>query len=178
MSFADAKQRFSNRVADYVRYRPSYPSALIEGERECRSYMLDMFGDWQAPGISVILHEKKGGYANNVRSLAGLAAKAESEGVRIAPGVRVTGLQTGGGAVTAVETDQGQVRCDQLIIAAGPWIRDLWAMLDLPGQIPVMRPGSPVTEALGSRPMWTYWANRWTTYQVYFDGDRVSRVNR
>ena len=26
-----------------------YPSALIEGERECRAYMLDMFGDWQAP---------------------------------------------------------------------------------------------------------------------------------
>jgi SAM-dependent methyltransferase len=30
MSFADAKQRFSNRVADYVRYRPGYPGALIE----------------------------------------------------------------------------------------------------------------------------------------------------
>jgi SAM-dependent methyltransferase len=30
MSFADAKQRFSNRVADYVRYRPGYPSALID----------------------------------------------------------------------------------------------------------------------------------------------------
>ncbi len=30
MTFTDAKQRFSSRVADYVRYRPSYPSALIE----------------------------------------------------------------------------------------------------------------------------------------------------
>jgi SAM-dependent methyltransferase len=30
MTFADAKQRFSNRVVDYVRYRPSYPSALVE----------------------------------------------------------------------------------------------------------------------------------------------------
>jgi SAM-dependent methyltransferase len=30
MSFADAKQRFSNRVADYVRYRPSYPYALVD----------------------------------------------------------------------------------------------------------------------------------------------------
>src|SRR5881296_4684676 len=50
-----------------------YPSALIEGERDCRAYLLDMFGDWQAPGISVILHEEKGGYANNVRSLKGLA---------------------------------------------------------------------------------------------------------
>ena len=30
MTFADAKQRFSNRVADYVRYRPGYPAALLD----------------------------------------------------------------------------------------------------------------------------------------------------
>src|SRR5256884_4694280 len=135
-----------------------YPSALIEGQRDCHAYLLDMFGDWQARGISVILHEEKGGYANNVRSLKGLATKAEAEGVRIVPNARVTGVDTSGGAVTAVETDQGQVRCDQLVIAAGPWIRDLWAMLDLPGQIRVALPGSPVTEHQGTRPMWTYWA--------------------
>jgi ubiquinone/menaquinone biosynthesis C-methylase UbiE len=29
MTFADAKQRFSSRVADYIRYRPGYPSELI-----------------------------------------------------------------------------------------------------------------------------------------------------
>ena len=30
MTFADSKQRFSNRVADYVRYRPGYPAALLD----------------------------------------------------------------------------------------------------------------------------------------------------
>src|ERR1700737_2921172 len=30
MTFADPKQRFSDRVADYVRYRPSYPPALLD----------------------------------------------------------------------------------------------------------------------------------------------------
>ena len=30
MTFTDAKERFSSRVADYVRYRPGYPSALLE----------------------------------------------------------------------------------------------------------------------------------------------------
>ncbi|MGB7434613.1 MAG: class I SAM-dependent methyltransferase [Candidatus Acidiferrum sp.] len=30
MTFADAKQRFSNRVADYARYRPGYPAALYD----------------------------------------------------------------------------------------------------------------------------------------------------
>jgi len=132
-----------------------YPSQLIEGERDCRTYMLEMFDDWQAPGITAILHERRGGYANNVRSLRGLAAKAEAEGVRIVTGVRVTGIAASGGAVTGVATDHGEIACDKLVIAAGPWIRDLWAMLGLPERI-------PVTDRHGSihpdRPMWTYWA--------------------
>ncbi len=132
-----------------------YPSVLIEGERDCRAYMLGMFDDWQAPGTTAILHERKGGYASNIRSLRGLAAKAEAEGVRIITGVRVTGVRADGGAVTAVQTDQGQIGCDQLVIAAGPWIRDLWAMLDLAGLIPVTgRDGS----VHAGRQMWTYWA--------------------
>jgi methylglutamate dehydrogenase subunit A len=132
-----------------------YPSTLIEGEPDCRAYMLGMFDDWQAPGITAVLHEEKGGYANNIRSLHGLAAKAESEGVRIRTGTRVTGLRTGGGSVTAVQTDQGEIQCDQLVIAAGPWIRDIWAMLGLPDQISVTGRDGTVHEG---QPMWTYWA--------------------
>ena len=30
MPFADAKQRFSNRVADYIRYRPGYPATVLD----------------------------------------------------------------------------------------------------------------------------------------------------
>jgi glycine/D-amino acid oxidase-like deaminating enzyme len=132
-----------------------YPSVLIEGERDCLAYLRDMFSDWQAPGITAILHEQPGGYANNIRSLRGLAAKAEAEGVPVITGVQVTGVRTSGGAVTAVETDQGDISCDHLVVAAGPWIRDLWAMLGLPDRVEVASPdgGAPV-----ERPMWTYWA--------------------
>jgi SAM-dependent methyltransferase len=36
MTFSDSKERFSNRVADYLRYRPSYPAAVIDLVRgEC-----------------------------------------------------------------------------------------------------------------------------------------------
>jgi ubiquinone/menaquinone biosynthesis C-methylase UbiE len=36
MTFADAKQRFSNRVTDYLRYRPGYPTAVRDVLRaEC-----------------------------------------------------------------------------------------------------------------------------------------------
>ena len=27
-------------------------------------------------------------------------------------------------------------------------------------------------------PVWTYWRNRWETYVVYFDGDKVDRISR
>src|SRR5579859_5755898 len=140
-----------------------YPSVLIEGAGDCRRYMRDMFDDWQAGGITAILHEKRGGHANNVRSLAGLAGKAEAEGVRVATGVRVTGIATQAGAVTAVETDGGAIACDQLVIAAGPWIRDLWAMLDLPDRITVTAPDGTGT---AERPMWTYWALQEVTLVV------------
>ena len=132
-----------------------YPSVLVEGERDCNRYLTDMFADWQAPGITTVLHEKKGGYANNIRAVRGLAAKAEAEGVRIETGVRVTGFGIAGGAVTSVETDQGTIACDQLVVAVGPWIRDLWAWLGLPETITVAQPGG--TGGV-DRPMWTYWA--------------------
>jgi ubiquinone/menaquinone biosynthesis C-methylase UbiE len=34
VTFADAKQRFSNRAADYLRYRPGYPAAVLDALRE------------------------------------------------------------------------------------------------------------------------------------------------
>jgi methylglutamate dehydrogenase subunit A len=132
-----------------------YPSVLIEGAGDCRRYMQGMFDDWRAEGITAILHETKGGHANNKRSLAGLAGKAAAEGVRIVTGVRVSGIGIDAGAVTSVETNQGIVGCDQLVIAAGPWIRDLWAMLDLPDRITVTAPDG---SGAADRPMWTYWA--------------------
>jgi methylglutamate dehydrogenase subunit A len=132
-----------------------YPSVLVQGADDCRRYMRDMFDDWQADGITAILHEKKGGHANNKRSVAGLARKADAEGVRVITGVRVGGITLRGGAVSGVETDQGPLGCDQLVIAAGPWIRDLWAMLDLPERISVTAPDGTGSQ---ERPMWTYWA--------------------
>ena len=131
----------------------SYPSTLVEGEAECRAYMETLFSDWQAQGIDNILHEHRGGYANNLASIRGLAAKAQAEGVRIVPGVAVTGLRLAGGAVTGVETTQGTVSCDQVVLAVGPWVRDLWEMLELPSVVQVLGRDGRVYD----RPMWTYW---------------------
>jgi glycine/D-amino acid oxidase-like deaminating enzyme len=130
-----------------------YPSTLVEGEAACRTYLRDLLGDWQAPGITNVLHEHRGGYANNQASLRGLAAKAEAEGVRVLTGVRVLGFGIDGGAVSTVDTDHGSIRCDHVVVAAGPWIRDLWEMLGLPPTLDLRDRGGSVHRDV---PMWTY----------------------
>ena len=116
-----------------------YESEFIEGEADCTAYMRRLFGDWQAPGITSILHEKRGGYANNRASMLGLADKAKGAGVRILTGVEVKGFGFGANskAVTSVETDQGSIGVDQVVVAAGPWVPRIWDMLDLPDRIDV-----------------------------------------
>ena len=42
-----------------------YDSEFIEGEEKCFNYMKNIFSDWQAKGITSILHEKQGGYSFN-----------------------------------------------------------------------------------------------------------------
>ena len=130
-----------------------YPSELIEGEDDCRIYMESIFSDWQAKNISVVLHEMKGGYAENMASMRGLRGKSETLGVELHAPVQVTGFRIDGGAVTAVETDRGAISCDQVVVAAGPWVRDFWHMLDLPGEIDVLGRDRKQYR----RPMWTYW---------------------
>src|SRR4030095_5820578 len=48
-----------------------YTSEFIEGEADCMRYMKGLFGDWQAKGVTSVLHEKKGGYATNNESMCG-----------------------------------------------------------------------------------------------------------
>ncbi|MDN5914270.1 MAG: FAD-binding oxidoreductase [Pseudonocardia sp.] len=140
-----------------------YESVLVEGVDECRSYMLGLFDDWQAPGISILLHEKRGGYANNTASLSGLAEKARHAGVRIVTGVTVTGFDLDDDRVNAVVTSDGTVACDAVVVAVGPWVRDIWSMLGLPPAITVRTPDG---RELPDRPMWTYWALQEGTLEV------------
>jgi glycine/D-amino acid oxidase-like deaminating enzyme len=130
-----------------------FPSTLIEGEAACTTYMKNILGDWRAQGITILMHERKAGYANNKRSMQGLAAKARREGVRIVDGVRVTGFRRSNGAVSVVETTSGPVKVQQVVIGVGPWINGLWEMLELPKAITINDGGKTYPNV----PMWTYW---------------------
>jgi len=134
-----------------------YDSILIEGAKDSDVYMKNLFSDWQAKNITSVLHEKKGGYANNKKSVYGLASKAKDLGVEIITNTKVIGFKRANGATSAiqsVETDKGSIACDYLVIGAGPWIRDFWNMLELPKKISIRDKDGMIHNKIN---MWTYW---------------------
>ncbi len=133
-----------------------YESTFIEGESQSMEYMKGIFHDWQAKGITSVLHENKGGYANNTKALYGLAGKAEAEGVRIVSGVEVTGFHTdNSGAVKSVETSKGTIECGQLVVAPGPWAKQFWDMLELPKAVDIKAADGTVHKDIDT---WVYWS--------------------
>ncbi len=135
--------------------RIGYPSQLYLGEEEVSDHMRSLYRDWRAPGLTVCLHEQAGGYAFNQESMQGLADMARAAGAEIATGVEVTGFELDpSDAVTRVSTNAGDVAVDQVVVAVGPWIAQLWSMLGLPDRLEVRRPDGTVA---AEQPMWTYW---------------------
>ena len=133
-----------------------YESVFVEGQKDCADYMKALFHDWRAEGITSVLHEKKGGYSNNTKAMYGLAGKAESEGVRIVTGCEVVAIdRDASGAVAAVETNKGRIECDYLVLGAGPWVKSLWEMLELPHTVSIKGSDGKMHHDI---PMWVYWS--------------------
>ena len=134
-----------------------YESEFIEGAQDSDRYMHRIFDDWQARGmLTSVLHEKRGGYASNTQSVRGLVRKAEAERVGIAIGVEVTGFEKDArGAVKAVLTSQGRVECDFIVVGVGPWVKQIWDMLELAPNISIKSGDGKVHENV---PMWVYWS--------------------
>ena len=133
-----------------------YESEFIEGTHDSSEYMKSIFSDWRAQGITSVLHEKRGGYANNSKSVYGLAKKAENEGVKILTGVTVTGFKFDdqSEAIKALETDKGDISCEYLIVGAGPWIKSIWEQLELPKTVKFTGKDGEQKKV----PMWIYWS--------------------
>ena len=136
--------------------RIGYGSELIVGEAEVDAHMKGLFPDWRAQGVTVCLHEHRGGFAFNQDSVDGLHGKCREAGVAVLSGVEVTGFEdSSDGSISAVETTEGRVEVgEQVVVAPGPWAKRFWAMLGLPETIDVHTPSGDVVP---DHPMWTYW---------------------
>ncbi len=132
-----------------------YESTLVQGEQKVFDYMRTVFPDWRARGLTSLLHEHRSGFAFNKPAMLGIAGKARAEGVRIETGVQVTGFDfQGDGSVRAVQTNQGPIEVEQVIVGAGPWVGQVWEMLGLPNKIDVLGADGALHK---DQEMWTYW---------------------
>jgi glycine/D-amino acid oxidase-like deaminating enzyme len=135
--------------------RIGYASELILGEAEVFEHMCGLFPDWRARGLTVCLHESRSGFAFNREAMHGLADLARAAGARIATGVEVTGFtMDNAGVVTAAQTSAGTIAANQVVVAVGPWIPQLWSQLDLPDTLDVHQPDGAVARDV---PMWSGW---------------------
>jgi glycine/D-amino acid oxidase-like deaminating enzyme len=149
IALGDGDQEADLSAVHERQQRIGYRSELILGEAEVAAHMRSLFVDWRAPGLNVCLHEHPGGFAFNKDSMHGLAAKARAAGAQIEEGVEVTGFDMdGSGTVTRVHTDHESIDVEQVVVAVGPWVANLWEMLELPRRLEV---------AGEEREMWTYW---------------------
>ena len=147
-----------NQEADYVRLHESqnasgYPSDLYAGS-DAHGFLTGIWPDFKTESCDVVLHEHRSGYAGTHTAMWGLDQKCRQWGVQRVYGVEVTGYDIDDRAVSAVETDKGRIRCEQVIVGAGAWTPLHYEWLGGADKIDVVYPDGHVENGMD---MWTYW---------------------
>jgi sarcosine oxidase subunit beta len=83
----------------------------------------------------------RGGFADPQRTTVALAEAARRLGVEIVEGVAVTGIESGQGAVQAVQTDRGRIAAGLVVNCAGAWSGRVAALAGI--EIPIEAIRSP-----------------------------------
>lgn len=149
----------ANQTDDYLKPQASqaasgYPSDVYTGA-EARAFLTNLWPDFKTDNCDVVLHEHRSGYAGTHLAVWGLDQKCRQWGVKRVYGATVTGYQfDNSGSVTAVETTQGSIACEQVVVGAGAWTPTHWEWLGGPSQLDVLYPDGHVEEQMD---MWTYW---------------------
>jgi sarcosine oxidase, subunit beta len=76
-------------------------------------------------GVELAAVEPGSGYADPVATTFAFASRAVDLGARIGQGVAVRGLAVAGDRVVGVDTDDGRVGADAVVLACGPWVDPL-----------------------------------------------------
>jgi glycine/D-amino acid oxidase-like deaminating enzyme len=144
-----------------------YPSDLYAGE-EARRFVRRLWPDFNTTRVGLALHERVSGYAGTRQAVAGLAQKCAEQGVRVLPGIEVTGYDIEGGRVRGVLTNRGRIACDVVVWGLGAWTPHHWRMLGQPSTVTCRYPDGTVE----TKDMWTYW--RLLEGEVYHDEPYVT----
>ncbi|MEA5386851.1 FAD-binding oxidoreductase [Haloarculaceae archaeon H-GB11] len=78
--------------------------------------------------------DDRAGYSDGTDVANGFARAARANGATVVTGVGVTGIREADGSVIGVDTDAGEIDCEDVVVAAGPWTERLAADVgvDLP----------------------------------------------
>ena len=82
-------------------------------------------------GLTVAAYEPDSGFADPNATLFGFIAAAQRLGVEVRTGVDVTRVLTSGGRATGVETPQGRIEADAVVLVPGVWAKPLLQPLGL-----------------------------------------------
>ncbi|MCZ4281557.1 FAD-binding oxidoreductase [Kiloniella laminariae] len=91
-------------------------------DRNWRSEKLPWF---TAGDDALTVYFKEEGYIDPYRLTRAYAKAARLSGATVKAGIAVLGIRMANGVVTGVETDQGVVPCDRVVVAGGSWSNNL-----------------------------------------------------
>lgn len=125
------------------------PASRYERDELPKRYPLFEFPD----DIDLAISDDWAGYSDGTDAATGLARAARDAGATLVTGVTVESIETDDRAVSGVETDDGFVACDHVVLAAGRWSGQLAETIgvDLPiiptrEQVLLLEPPADVTE--------------------------------
>ena len=105
------------KYEDWLRHaRDLQLDSRLLSSRETADRLPGLSGTW--PGA---LHTPSDGQADPVKTTRAFAAAAERHGAEIRTGCVVEAIDTGGGGVTGLRTETGELRADTVLVAAGAW---------------------------------------------------------
>jgi sarcosine oxidase subunit beta len=76
-------------------------------------------------GVGAAAVEPGSGYADPVATTFAFASRAVDLGARIRQGVAVRAVRSSGGRVAGLDTSEGEIGADAVVLACGPWIDPL-----------------------------------------------------
>ncbi len=109
------------RMAELRRQKAFADQCGLEAHLLSAAETYDRFPLMDATSVEGAIYMPTDGSANAPVLAGAMIRDARALGVVFQPRTRVTGLEVASGAIRAVETDQGRVETETLVIAAGIW---------------------------------------------------------
>lgn len=154
VSIGEANQADDYDILNQSQIEAGYPSDLYVGD-DAHKFLKGLWPDFKTENCDVVLHEHRSGYAGTHMAVWGLDQKCRQWGVQRAYGVAVTGYKLDAtGSVSAVETDKGNIQCEQVVVGAGAWTPQHWEWLGGPASLDIHYPDGHLESGMD---MWTYW---------------------